>query len=66
MENEIEDYFTKPEKKKYVYNWSTWDALSEVDRLMESHHGWRPVNWQSLPGIKERSVHSLNSKKIRS
>ena len=65
MENEIEDYFTKPEKKKYVYNWSTWDTLAEVDRLMESHHGWNAVNWSSLPGTKERSVHSLTKRAKR-
>lgn len=65
MDKEIEFYFTKPTKKLYVYNWTTWDTLAEVDRLMESHHGWQAVNWNCLPGTKERSVHSLNARAKR-
>jgi hypothetical protein len=66
MDNEIESYFEKPAKKMYSYSyWTTWDTLSEVDRLMESHHGWNSVNWQALPGTKERSSHHLSKRASR-
>lgn len=66
MDNDIDAFFDKPVKKKFYYDWSTLDTLLEVDRLMESHHGWRSVNWQSLPGTKEISSHSLKQRKYRS
>lgn len=64
MDKEIDAFFDKP-KKKYYYDWSTWDTLAEVDRLMESHHGWRAINWQSIPGTKEISSHSPKSRPLR-
>ena len=63
MSKEIESYFEEPQKKLYSYSyWTTWDTLHEVDRLMESHHGWIPMNWT---GTKEVPPHSLKRRASR-